>query len=237
MRKRNSNSKILILVFVIALMGLGYAYLTSNLKILGTAHISNTRLDVHFANPGYSAEETVTFPSNGNSNVDPGLPVIKGATKQELEWGVIFNEPGDSYEFYADVVNDGDITADIDYENSYITLKIGDEEEINSPLINFINLDYGDDFIDSSYHHEDVLPEYLYFYVSYRGLSLEPGENGFIDCEVYVPSYRITAEEWENIRGTEIKMSMNLKFVQSDGSANYNNTKMRVEKPVVNAFI
>ena len=229
--RRNKKTKILILVFALILMGIGYAYLTANLKIKGTANISNAKWDVHFEDPNYDASDTVTYPSNSNSNVDPGMPVIKGEARQELEWTAIFNSPGDYYYFSADVVNDGDITAELDYVNSFISFKIGDNEEIEKPLYNFLG--YNDVNVDEDrFDRIPGLPEYFNYYMNYYDLVLYPNDRGYVSCEIGIDSDKISSEEWESLQGKEIKLNINLKFKQADKDAE--NTRIRVENPVVN---
>ena len=89
MKKKKNNKKAIAFIFIVLFIGLGYAYLTANLKITGIAHIGNARFNVHFANPAVeSASDTVTFPSNSNSNITPGTPIIKGDNNLELSYEV-----------------------------------------------------------------------------------------------------------------------------------------------------
>ena len=84
--RSNKKTKIFILVFALILMGIGYAYLTANLKITGTARISSNSFRVHFEDPTViDASENVTFASNSNSNVAAGTPVVTGTNDTELE--------------------------------------------------------------------------------------------------------------------------------------------------------
>ena len=162
--KNNKKNKIVAIGIMLIFISLGYAYLTANLKITGTANIGTSAWDIHFANPALSnVSPTVTFPpvtvttttttTNASgititSNVQTtsngtGIPEIKGTSNNQLEFEVNLNQPGDYYNFTVDIVNAGGINAEID--NIASTIKIGDGAEQtldSSTLPNYLEFSY-----------------------------------------------------------------------------------------------
>ncbi len=96
------NSKRLFLTFIILLMifiGVGYAYLTSNLKINGVTNILKNTWDIHF--------ENINMINNTTQSSEPSLTdentVIHFTTNLKV--------PTDEYSFSVKVVNAGSIDA------------------------------------------------------------------------------------------------------------------------------
>ena len=216
MRRKNKKHKVIAFLFSIILIGIGYAYLTANLKITGTTKIGNARFDVHFENAGFgAASDNVTYPSNSNSNLSRGIPIIKGENNSEIEWNATLNLPGDYYYGYTDIVNDGDIDAKLDLDNSTIKVKIGDGEEVTSTFKNIKSIEsWGATFAyekDALYTDieidNDVLGNYEY---------LNAGDTSRMDFYIHLDKEKITAEEWESIRGKNIQITVDLKYVQGD---------------------
>ena len=146
--KNNRKNKLVAIAIMLVFISLGYAYLTANLKITGTANIGTSSWDIHFANPLVTGvSPTVTYPTvtvttqttsttaSGvvvYSNVtttsnSSGIPEIKGAANQDVEFEVNLNQPGDYYNFTVDIVNGGGIAAELD--NIASTIKIDDGTE------------------------------------------------------------------------------------------------------------
>ena len=215
MRRKNKKSKIIAFLFAIILIGLGYAYLTANLKITGTTKIGNARFDVHFENARkIYASSNVTFSSNSNSNLSQGIPIIKGENNTELEWHANFNLPGDYYYIKTDIVNSGDIDAELDLEESNIKIKIGDEAEISYS------------FDDLMYSHNDtvyfsvvqVLPYIQINFHEGQERYLNAGESAEVAIIVGVPEEIVTNNAWEKIRGKDITITVDLKYIQGDNN-------------------
>ena len=103
MRKKNNK---LIPILVILLLGitLGYAYLNTELQINGTTNISSANWNIYWDN--------IQFGSNNVTDVTTPATISGGLT--EVTFNVNFKEPGDTYEFTVDAVNDGSIDAMID---------------------------------------------------------------------------------------------------------------------------
>ena len=218
MRRNNKKHKIIAFLFAIILIGIGYAYLTANLKITGTTKIGDARFDVHFENASLDyVTSNVSFPSNSNSNLAQGIPIIKGENNTELEWHVILNQPGEGYTAKAVVVNSGDIDAELDFDNSTIKVKIGDADEVTSTFKN-INAEYSN-CLNFQYESNNFI----------TGIDLDNGYSDnreylnagdSIDLYVYggIDDEYITNEEWENIRGKDITITIDLKYIQGDNN-------------------
>ena len=99
MKKRNK----LIPILLILLLGitLGYAYLNTTLNINGTTNISSANWNIYWNN--------IQFGNNNVTDVTTPATISSGLT--EVTFNVNFKEPGDTYEFTVDAVNDGTIDA------------------------------------------------------------------------------------------------------------------------------
>ncbi len=140
MKKMNKEHKVLLVLIVLLSIGIGYAFLNTQLKINGTADISDGRWNVHFENYQETANSTVS-PTSGNA------PVITGDTTTEISYAVNFNEPGDVYEFTVFLVNGGTLNADVISLDT--TVKVGDVEVSDIPTYIDYSITYanGDDYI------------------------------------------------------------------------------------------
>ena len=99
MRKRSK----LIPILIILLLGItiGYAYLNTTLNINGTTNISSANWNIYWDN--------IQFGTNNVTDVTTPATISSGLT--EVTFNVNFKEPGDTYEFTVDAVNDGSIDA------------------------------------------------------------------------------------------------------------------------------
>ena len=102
MKRRNMQTILLILVLC---LGLGYAYINSDLNINGTAQVNSANWDIHWANIA------VTNGSVSGSNVVTAPAISNNTT---VNYSVILPQPGDYYEFTVDAVNGGSLDAMID---------------------------------------------------------------------------------------------------------------------------
>ncbi len=101
---RNKRSFIFITILC---MGIGFAFLTSNLTINGNTSVSGNSWNIYFTNVQVneeSIEATV-------------IPSTTGTTTTSLDYTVTFDKPGDFYEFTVDAVNNGTIDAMIQSVN------------------------------------------------------------------------------------------------------------------------
>lgn len=116
--RSGKNLVIFGLFLVILFMSVGFAALSSNLKIEGNTKIKGNSWNVHFTNLGtpstFGAPTVDTEPS-----LDP--------TFTTLTYGVTLNQPGDSYSFTVDVINSGSIDAKL---NSISNTGVSAEQDV-----------------------------------------------------------------------------------------------------------
>ena len=90
------NSRKIIIVLMILLISIGFAFLSSNLSIIGNTLISKQSWDIHFENPT----------KVGGNMTATTLDLTNSTT---VNFTVDLLQPRDYYEFTVDVVNDGSI--------------------------------------------------------------------------------------------------------------------------------
>ena len=110
MRTNKREKVFFVLIAIVILMGVGYAYLTTNLNILGSANLSKATWDVHFENVQVTSGSVTTVEQAPTINTD----LIS------INYAITLNEPGDFYEFTVDVKNGGTIDAMIETVTSTI---------------------------------------------------------------------------------------------------------------------
>lgn len=98
-RHENKNYLLIILLLLISI-SIGFAAISSTLKIRGTGIIGEIRWDVHF--------ENITERSDKVTIIEPAT--ILGNTT-DIEYSVRLNNPGSYYEFDVDIKNAGTIDA------------------------------------------------------------------------------------------------------------------------------
>ena len=94
--KNKNNIYFTIFLFLVLLIGIGYAYLTSNLSINGTTGIVGNSWDIHFENLNVS-----------DGSVTAITPATIQSNKVDITYSIRLERPGDFYEFTVDVKNDG----------------------------------------------------------------------------------------------------------------------------------
>ena len=85
------NIKVFLILLILCL-GIGYAYINSDLNINGTAQVNSANWDVHWANVQVKT-----------GSVSADSPTISNQTT--VNYSVVLNTPGDYYEFTVDAVN------------------------------------------------------------------------------------------------------------------------------------
>ena len=99
-KKFQKNKKAFLLMTVLC-MGIGFAFLSSNLTITGNTSVSGNKWNVYFTNVQVneaSVEASV-------------VPTTSGTNTTSLDYTVTLDKPGDFYEFTVDAVNNGTIDA------------------------------------------------------------------------------------------------------------------------------
>jgi len=119
---KRRNIYIVVALLLLLFAGVGYAYLTARLGINAIASVSKNTWDVHF--------ENVVV---GENNIEgSSVPTIT-SNGTDIDFQVALSLPGDVYEFYVDVVNNGSIPAMVqnvgiagltDSQKKYIDYKI-----------------------------------------------------------------------------------------------------------------
>ena len=102
MKRNKKQRKVLTYLLVVLGITIGYALLSTTLKINGTAGIKSNRWDIHWENVQPNAESTVTAEE----------PVIDTA-RTKVTYEVNLELPGDFYEFTVDAKNGGTIDGEI----------------------------------------------------------------------------------------------------------------------------
>ena len=101
MKRSKKNGIVYILMILLLGITLGYAYLNTTLNINGTTNISSANWNIYWDN--------IVFGSNNVTDITTPATIQTGLT--EVVFNVNFKEPGDTYEFTVDAVNDGSIDA------------------------------------------------------------------------------------------------------------------------------
>ena len=106
MRKNRKKNIFLLLFVLLCSLGIGYAFLRTELSINGTADFLDARWDIHFNN-------VVVNPNSVELSTGNTAATISTSTT-EVTYAVTLKEPGDFYEFTVDAVNAGTIDGMID---------------------------------------------------------------------------------------------------------------------------
>ena len=94
-------SKIIVFILIL-LVSIGFAYLSTQLDLLGNTTIKKQRWDIHFENIQVT-----------DGSVEAELPVID-TNRTRVDYSVTLDKPGDFYEFTVDAKNAGTIDAVVD---------------------------------------------------------------------------------------------------------------------------
>jgi hypothetical protein len=97
------NNRIMLLVVLLLAVSLGYAALSTTLKINGTTTLNKNSWSVYFENVANQKGVTTTTPTIDDDT--------DGTEDAVVTWTVDLNTPGDYYEFTVDIVNAGSIDA------------------------------------------------------------------------------------------------------------------------------
>ena len=101
MSRNMRNWMYVIFAVLIMCITLGYAYLNTELDINGTTNITSANWNIYWDN--------IQFGTNNVTDITTPATIQTGNT--EVVFNVNFSEPGDTYEFTVDAVNDGSINA------------------------------------------------------------------------------------------------------------------------------
>lgn len=98
-----TNSMVLFLFSLVLMLGVGYAYLNTEVSLVGAGKVTSSKWDVHF--------ENIVVNENSFNSVEENPTIIDDST---VTFNVGLDSPGQFYEFNIDVVNEGTIDAMID---------------------------------------------------------------------------------------------------------------------------
>ena len=106
MKSRRKKDRLFLLFIILLLVSIGYAALSTTLKINGTANIAKNTWSI------YWDEDTISKTSGSKGDTTPTVTNgDDGSVNTKLNWSVNFELPGEFYEFTIDAVNDGTIDA------------------------------------------------------------------------------------------------------------------------------
>lgn len=135
MRKNRKKNKVLMLLVLLMAVTLGYALLSTTLKINGTAGIKKNTWSIHWDPTSYQqslgGNATANTPAYSNENTN-------------ITYGVNLELPGDYYEFTIDAVNDGTIAGAIDEIEHTVSYTIGGQEYDTLPEYILYTMEYAD---------------------------------------------------------------------------------------------
>ena len=125
---RQKKSTILLLILVLCIT-VGYALLSTEVKIVGASKIKNAKWDIHLDNLAIK-----------EGSVEAVTDAFIDDSKTIVNYNVDLNELGDYYEFTVDVVNEGSIDGMIDNITSKIKINDNDYLDITEDIIpNYLN--------------------------------------------------------------------------------------------------
>lgn len=126
MNQRKKKNRVLLLIILLLAVTVGYAALSTQLKINGTANIKKNIWSVYWDSVGnIQKSDTVTVEEAANVDEDD---------KEQVNFSVILNQPGDFYEFQVDAVNAGSLDAMVSVVSKIVN---DDEEFVLPPYINY----------------------------------------------------------------------------------------------------
>lgn len=100
MRKNKKQEKTIFLLILILGITIGFALLSTTLKINGIASIKSNTWNIH-----WDDESVVVTPNS----VSGSTPIVTGTNDNTVEFSTTLELPGDFYEFTIDAVNEGSI--------------------------------------------------------------------------------------------------------------------------------
>ena len=129
--KKTKKRTMYLLLLLILFISVGYAILQSNLSIIGTTSIQDSKWDIHWNNV------VITEGSVSTSNADKATI---DNTKTTVNYNIVLDKPGDFYEFTVDAVNEGTIDGMIDT----ISSKLNNVEITTLPAYLNYSITYSD---------------------------------------------------------------------------------------------
>ena len=129
--KNKKQKKTMLLLLILLAISIGFALLSTTLKINGTASVKGNTWDIHWENVVPNAQSTVQAQTPTISN--------NGTT---VTYDVELSLPGDYYEFTVDAKNDGSVNGkinDIRHTVKEVTIVNNEEVETTTTLPSYIH--------------------------------------------------------------------------------------------------
>ena len=143
--KNKKKRKTLLLVLLLLGISIGFAALSTTLKIIGTTNISKNTWNIYWENKSVN--------QNGVSTTAPGLSAEQGKTANTIAtWSVTLNLPGDFYEFTINAVNSGTIDAMLSEDGITTTVVAGQGSPSTLPEYIVYTVTYEDGTAIAPYH-------------------------------------------------------------------------------------
>ena len=106
MNDRNKRISLVTIVFICLIaITVGYAAITTALKINGRVGLGKADFNIHFDNVGTASHK---------ATVNTEAHISDGEVKKEISFDVYLDKIGDDYKFTADIVNEGSIPGKVD---------------------------------------------------------------------------------------------------------------------------
>ena len=199
MKNRKKRNKFILLVVLLLAVSVGFAALSTTLRINGTTAISKNTWDIHWENVGNVKKTTST---------NETIPVeIDEDDDEQVNFGVLFNMPGDYYEFEVDAVNAGTIDAMVEYQTTTVN---------GSPVS---SLPY---YIRYSITYADGNPILENHLLAKADTSTTPSTPTRERIKVKIEFLdTISSEDYDDIdpEGEEYVFDISLRYKQADGNA------------------
>ena len=146
MKNKKRNKKILLLLVLLLSVSVGFALLSTTLKINGTASVKGNTWDIRWD------DESVNVTTG---SVQAEEPVVSGTNDDTVSFEANLQLPGDFYEFTVDAINQGTVDGIITDIETTIKDNVQSSEH---------------------YGEEVALPSYIHFSVTYAdGVAVEEG--------------------------------------------------------------
>ena len=143
--KNKKKRKTLLLVLLLLGISIGFAALSTTLKIIGTTNISKNTWNIYWENKSVN--------QNGVSTTAPTLSAEQGKTANTIAtWSVTLNLPGDFYEFTINAVNSGTIDAMLSEDGITTTVVAGQGSPSTLPEYIVYTVTYEDGTAIAPYH-------------------------------------------------------------------------------------
>lgn len=116
--KKEKNKRLRVLLILLLAISLGYALLSTVLKMNGSARFTKIDWNIYWANPQVT--------EGSKSMVKPTIVDDGSISNAKATWNVTFDLPGEYYEFTIDAVNAGSIDAVISSIDTTVTPTLPD---------------------------------------------------------------------------------------------------------------